>query len=779
MKTALIVLFGILLPAVTLVVELAGGMCAETFFDPIPTLGHALLVAFVPLANVLALACPTNTWNRRRTSLLWANGVALGIALVYTLVFLPLTPLGLLGIVFMGMGLLPLAPLCSLLCAVALRKRLLTNGAGPAPTTGIPSLLLGGALGVLLLALAESPLALTHVGMQMVASDSASEQARGLGLLRAWGNQDEMLRLCYEDRSRSMSSHLFHRVSRDDAQRVFFRVTGEPYNAQPRPDRMRQRGRSEFAFDFDPDLGAQAVAGRRKGLSLGSSRMDVQLHGDAAAVYLEWTMVLLNDRPQQQEARAQILLPPGGVVSRVTLWVHGEPREAAFSATGQVREAYRKVAVVQRRDPLLVTWAGADRVLAQCFPVPANGEMKILLGITAPLVLSREDEGMLRLPCFAERNFSINAREPHSLWIASDQPFRNVSAELRVVAGDSPHALRGVLSDEQLASADGVVRVVRSATAAETWTPDRRNTKHYVAQKVVTRRPPAESQVVLVIDGSVGMAEHLPQFAEALAEVSAATQLRVLVAADEVVDVSDEAAQRAAGPGPLAARLRAVAGFGGCNNVRALDQALEQAPGGPLTIVWIHTAQPVLLESATPLVQWLQRDTRITLYDFPVAAGPNRVVEELKNVRALRTALRLGTVRDDLKDLLARLTEQATVYDLQRSLVEGDPPALPKTTSHVARLWASDEVNRLAQTGKPADLAEAGRLAASYLLVTPVTGAVVLETRQQYKEADLEPADPNAVPAVPEPGTWVLVLAGLPCLLWFLGPHRRSRGRAA
>ena len=110
MGTVLIALFGILLPAVTLAIELATGMCAEVFFDPIPTLGHVLLVAFVPLANLLALIGAARQLTRWRTSLLWANGIAMGIALVYTLVFLPITPLGVIAIIYMGMGLLPLAP---------------------------------------------------------------------------------------------------------------------------------------------------------------------------------------------------------------------------------------------------------------------------------------------------------------------------------------------------------------------------------------------------------------------------------------------------------------------------------------------------------------------------------------------------------------------------------------------------------------------------------------------------------------------------------------------
>lgn len=55
MGTALIVLFGILLPAVTLAIELSSGMCAEVFFDPVATPLHVALVALVPVDNLAVL----------------------------------------------------------------------------------------------------------------------------------------------------------------------------------------------------------------------------------------------------------------------------------------------------------------------------------------------------------------------------------------------------------------------------------------------------------------------------------------------------------------------------------------------------------------------------------------------------------------------------------------------------------------------------------------------------------------------------------------------------
>ncbi|RME90967.1 MAG: PEP-CTERM sorting domain-containing protein [Verrucomicrobia bacterium] len=98
-------------------------------------------------------------------------------------------------------------------------------------------------------------------------------------------------------------------------------------------------------------------------------------------------------------------------------------------------------------------------------------------------------------------------------------------------------------------------------------------------------------------------------------------------------------------------------------------------------------------------------------------------------------------------------------------------PASARTGRHLGRLWAREEVERLRAAGR---IREARELAVAWQLVTPVSGAVVLENERQYQEAGLEPVDPETVPAIPEPGTKVLWLIGLGWLLW-----GRSRRRAA
>src|SRR5262249_8616545 len=166
-----------------------------------------------------------------------------------------------------------------------------------------------------------------------------------------------------------------------EAREIYYRVHGVPFNSRPAPFKGKEVRLADF--QFDNDHGGTQVGGRLKGLHLVSSRIDGSISADDATAYLEWIVEFRNSEPLDREVRVQLALPPGGVVSRATLWVNGEEREAAYGGRGEVRQAYQRVAVQQRRDPLLVTTKGADRVLAQAFPVRGNGgRVKVKVGTT-------------------------------------------------------------------------------------------------------------------------------------------------------------------------------------------------------------------------------------------------------------------------------------------------------------------------------------------------------------------------------------------------------------
>ncbi len=248
------------------------------------------------------------------------------------------------------------------------------------------------------------------------------------------------------------------------------------------------------------------MAGRVRGLSLVSSRYDGLIASDAALGYGEWILEFRNDSRQQREARAQILLPPGGVVSRLTLWINGEEREAAFGGRSQVREAYQKVAVQQRRDPVLVTTASPDRVLMQCFPVPPNGGlMKVRIGITSLLQLVDRENGLHAWPQFIERNFSLVENLKRSIWVASRAELDCTSELLRPVEReDGRTGLQGELTENELADPRNILRVHRAPPAPDmVWTDGPGDSR--IEQTLLALTNNTSQKLVVVLDGSALM----------------------------------------------------------------------------------------------------------------------------------------------------------------------------------------------------------------------------------------------------------------------------------
>ena len=291
--------FGVLLPALALGVEWSGRACAGEFFNPIPTPWHGLLIALVPLANMLVLAFEDEGWTRGRKWVARFNGMAIGIALIYTIAFLPLMPLGLVAAIFL-IGLLPLAPAASLLVAVAARRRLAVltreERAGR-----LPAAWLWAGVGVLLLLAAEMPLAVPRVGLALANSDSPRVRAFGLDLLRRHADPEIFARVCLQrNREFSLTGMIFSLGSRDaraDARQVFYRVTGQVAEDQAALRRGSWLFEDRDRWERGPR--ADGLAAVRRGLRLTSSHFDVTVDAPASVGYLEWTLVFRNGRSAQ------------------------------------------------------------------------------------------------------------------------------------------------------------------------------------------------------------------------------------------------------------------------------------------------------------------------------------------------------------------------------------------------------------------------------------------------------------------------------------------------
>lgn len=738
-------LFGILLPAFTLGFEIKTGFSAETYIDPIPTILHIIAVALVPLIIGWNLLRCVRKQPIRQADLL-LNASCIGISVVYSIIYLPLSPFAVFGIIAYGVGFLPLSPMIALLSAYRLRKQLKYRFEPKSDLT-LSRFFAGFAIGLGILFIATLPRIATDYAIAQYMRSNDDERGAAVKLLRTFGSDAVLLEACYQQTGPIFFFSGGQRLETETARKLYYRVTGESFNSK----RKKLRGIRRFN---DQDLGGEHVGQRVDEIHLEESRLDGVLSPESGTGYVEWTMVFRNDDNwRQNEARMLISMPSGGVASRVTLWVNDEPREAAFGSKAKVRGAYQSVAVRQRRDPILVNWAGPDLLLAQCFPVPPKGgRMKVRIGMSFPLETDGQGSFQYRYPAIVAENFTVSETLRHAVWYEESimgkvysQPVLDLTSDELVSLLKTTHA-----SPELLKKSFESPHPTQEATSI-----------------VLKTRLPSEQTVpapqAIVIDGSSTMRFHVDRIAQWLSSQSG--RFTVFIASDEV--------NMFVGGGTECAKWIQKEDFaGGQDNAPALIEAIrllqqDASVEERQTLYWFSGPQPIQLSGTERIRQLYERRA---LHVDIVACLTSRDYNALYELDPLCYAARLY------------LDEDGTLGKATIGFEEGEGTSTKLTGSgHAHRIWIADQIQekameaykyqaRLSPAGFRKRIADLADRAAGAYLVTQLSGAVVLETDQQYDENDLEAGDPNHVPTVPEVKHYALIL-GI-CMLFAVGGRR-------
>jgi hypothetical protein len=206
--------------------------------------------------------------------------------------------------------------------------------------------------------------------------------------------------------------------------------------------------------------------------------------------------------------------------------------------------------------------------------------------------------------------------------------------------------------------------------------------------------------------------------------------------------------------------------------VQALELAAGEAGG---RVLWLHAGQAVDLNpvgngevEGLPGLGAAQQDVP-ALLTLAMVAGRNLLADTLDGLPGVVRLRPPGKAAAELAAQLARWRGEQPRYRYHRQRqAAGNESQEPLQDDDVARLWALDEVNRLAASSWAGDRERAVELAARYQIVTSVSGAVVLENAGQYQAAGLTQVDPASSPrGIPEPASWVLLLLAM-VLLWGL-----------
>jgi len=218
---------------------------------------------------------------------------------------------------------------------------------------------------------------------------------------------------------------------------------------------------------------------------------------------------------------------------------------------------------------------------------------------------------------------------------------------------------------------------------------------------------------------------------------------------------------------------------GGSDPVPALEAAWDRASAsGNGGVIWISGPLPVGLSDADGLRRRMAKWPGARVLGVSVTPGPNRLIERLGDPAVFEEFPLLGSRTEALSYLGRnfRVADSRPEFRLDpgrdsKGLAAGDEA--PSLLDHLVRLAVNDRVRSLSRTGREEDLETAARLAVNMQLVTPFSGAVVLESEQQYERHELDPSrKPMAIPGIPEPEEWALMIVALLGLAWLWWRHR-------
>jgi hypothetical protein len=697
---------GVILPAISITLEATTHICANSLLDPIPSVWYLMLAIFIPVSQLHVWFTVKRGTTERLVLAGWLNALSLGVSIFYSIVFIPFLPLA--AVPFIGIfSLLPLAPVLSLVAAIIQRHQL-KQIAARAPQKFFVmrkvGLLTGLGLTAACIGLLELPAAKTRYGLKLATSQSRETRAKGIHFLREFGSREYLLRACYGQKGGPIDFliHVFTTqadIDITDAQEIYYRVTGE--------------------LDLDSD---------EKGLSLSKSRMYTKADAYGGIAYTEWTLVFSNKSAHAKEARAEVQLPPGALVSRLTLWADGEELEAVFAKRGEVTDTYQ-----QLRGPVLVTTSGRDRILVQCFPVPADSERKIRIGITIPLLLEDLNTARLLLPHFINRNFRIPDEVTHSVRIESRTSISSASTAFMTTEFTADmFAHHGRIPEREMSNPRTSILIVRHNVPI--WSKDPFQSGNFmIQQNYEARRPKHLYRLVLVVDTSAATPELIDELIAALESIPAGLDFK-LVVADAGGNSHDFIAS---GVKQASAFLSNATLGGGADNVPALLKACDLATEKPgnNAIIWVHGPQPVQLQPAKGLRwRWITGGYGPLLYSLQTRSGSDQILKTLDGIDEVKSVARTDKFGVDFKRLLQRVTGQMTTIEWVRTSKKVDSLPYAKegiqTSDQLARLWANDEVTRILAAKDESLNDAATMLAARYQLVTPVTGAVVSDKAQ-------------------------------------------------
>ncbi len=751
----LLIIIAVILPALTLIIELISAMSADSFIDPIPTIYHILLVASVPVINLFVYVKLKHYKTHSVRRLYRLLSFSIGVSLLYTIAYLPILPISIIAIALAGIGLLPLSPLMSLIGSFTILFMLKSasrqaikedeesstqdkessaqdkepsaqdkepSKKEPAPANHRPGFSYLSFFAVfVIIAILEIPGMLTNYGLALYQSGNVETKRQGLTFLKRWGSESILFTNTYTRPLRlfDLGGYFFQVNSLARSQKMaraaYFQLTGIPFNTLPAPKNQSRnqlgfRGIPGTRLQRDDDQGEQKVGGRVDNLWLHSSTLDGVLMANTGIAYLEWTFEYKNASTRQAEVRKEIQLPPNAVISRVTLWVNGVEREAVITPKSKATKAYRTL-VRRKRDPILVTLTGKDRALIQMFPVPAGGIMKARIGLTIPLQFKNEKTAFFTLPKINTSNFLVPNKFTHSFWletklkdgmyfyapgISNDKESKRSWTSKLITS--IPHS---TFESDKLYIGMQRNNISTSSFALLTPSISKALSLSGAVKQTISTTKNAYDHIIVVLDGSLSSKKHRKTLIKVIQQLPDNITIEFILSGDKAQVIHPMGALAGTAKKRLISTLQSTRFAGGKDNILGLQAAMKRSlsvstPKSRTAVVWIHGPQPYLLSSMSQINQYAKRSAnKLTLFYVPTESGSNKIIQAMPAIPSHYFPNHFGWPQG-FTHLWGQLSGQNKFYQRQFSIVPTTAvEGTPQSSTHLIRLWANHKIDTL------------------------------------------------------------------------------------
>lgn len=719
--------FGAILPLVMIAVY--GATCFEricrlAFKHPAETLVECLLVVIIPFANYFAWSALRNNDRRHSVKLNILNGTGIATSLAIA-AFSAAT-------VFLGHPVQLVVVSGLWLCAAGAGGYIAYQVRNEAETRlskdrRVLYSVAGIALSIIGLVGAEARGLTIRYAESLALSTNIKQHEEGMNLLHKLDCEQDIRMQCADERTAGIPG-VFFRINEDKERQLYFQVTGKPYG----------NSLTDSVYSMSDDYLRRHVVGDVvPELSLVRSAITGFVNSQTLTSNVEWTYVFKNNSFNDQEARAEIAIPQGSVVSGLTLWSRGEPVAAAFASSYQSQSQNENWVNVSNEDPALITDLGRGRVLLKCSGVPAQDELKVRMTITSRLKPESPAKARLTLPKFVATNFSL-ADGSHALRLHSTEDIESGLTTLRrVKAADGGTLLEGSLSDKNLTGTALSVMAARKPSFGPFAVEDKWSANGgFIIEKLQKITAVAPDHLVVVVDASASMKEHAESLSKALEAIPNKESTSIILAADGVK----------AEPMPLnegLKRLKETPLRGGENNLEAVIKAAEIAGDTKSgAVLWVHGPQPSFNHEIYIMAPYIAKPR---FYEMALDEGYTDTNEFFRNHREIGPFTQIprnGSIAEDMKDFVAKWQPGGFEYGIKLERT-GTRPALAmlndKVGEQISKLCARDEAYQLMRESR---LVDAGDLASTCGLVTPVSSAIVLAGQVKLANNDEGINDP-------------------------------------